>query len=477
MTTTNRSTRRGLRQVVAAALGAALLAAATPALAGGLYLPTHGVRPLGRGGAFTAGGDDPGALWYNPANLDLMGNQGLLEGALVAGSQSYARIDSGGNAYPGVSSSAPPQGIPTAAASFRLGRGFTVGVGLSAPFASLPRYRPDGPQRYSLIDLDGTFMARVEAAVSYRLVDGGPNGTRVSIGASLQDMLLNFESRTVLNACPGTVVTAPEDPQCDARSQMKLAANFNFSGNLGVNVTHRWLRFGAAVQLPTWVSGKGQIHSGIPTHPLFRHVDGTEKAEQDGDQAQMSLTLPWVLRLGVEARPTPTTRVEVGFDYEGWSMHDAIRVVPQNVKLTNLNGGVPEYDIGPITVWRRFKDTFTVRAGGEWDFLRRFVVRGGLAYESGAAPTGLLSVLTVDMPKIMISAGLSFRPAELWRIDVGYAHVFEITTTVPLQADPTAATAACQLSPIRPESPCVQVNAGTYRAAYDVAGLSVVYAF
>jgi long-chain fatty acid transport protein len=450
---------------------------AASARGGGLYLPTHGVRPLGRAGTFAAGGDDPGALWYNPATLDMMGNQGLLEGALVAGSQSYARFDSGGNPLARVSSSAPPQGIPTAAGSFRLPRGFTLGLAMSAPYASLPRYQADGPQRYSLIDLDGTFMARIEAGASYRVYDGGPDGTRVSVGAVLQDMLLNFESRTVLNGCPGTVVTAPEDRQCDARTRLRLGANFNFSGNFGVLVSQRLWRAGAAFQLPTWVSGTGKVQSGIPTHPLFRHEDGSVKAEQVGESAHMSMKLPWILRAAFEIRPTPTVRAELELDVEGWSMQDAIRVVPHGVMLTDLNGGVPEYDIGPMTVWRKFKDTVSVRLGGEWDFHRRLTGRAGFGFETGAAPPRFLSVLTVDMQKYMFSVGLSFKPHDLWRIDVGYAYVHEPATTVGLQATPTVDNASCQLSPIRPESPCVQVNAGTYRQAYNVAGLALIYVF
>ena len=453
------------------------LAAGAPAHGGGLYLPIHGVRALGRGNAFVAGGDDPGGLWYNPAQLDLMGNQGLLEGALIAGSQSYARVDSGGNALPEVSSTAPPQGIPTAAVSIRLPKRFTIGVGMTAPYAQLPRYAADGPQRYSLIDLDGTFMARIEAAVAYRIIDGGPDGTRLSIGASVQDMLLNFESRTVLYGCPGTVVTAPEDPQCDARARMRLAANANFSGNVGVHMSQRLWRAGVGVQLPTWVSGGGQINSGIPTHPLFRHEDGSVKAQQVGDDAHLSFKLPWIVRAGFELRPTPKVRAEVELDVEGWSMQDAIRVVPHGVMLTNLNGGVPEYDIGPMTVWRRFKDTYSVRLGGEWDFHRMFTARAGYGFETGAAPTNLLSVLTVDMAKHIFSVGLSFKPHELWRIDVGYAFVFEPPTTVPLQANPTVENASCQLSPIRPAGTCVQVNAGTYHQSYNVAGLALIYIF
>ena len=53
-------------------LGLALVSCvltATSAEAAGLYTADRGVRPLGRGGAFVAGADDLGAIWYNPAGL------------------------------------------------------------------------------------------------------------------------------------------------------------------------------------------------------------------------------------------------------------------------------------------------------------------------------------------------------------------------------------------------------------------------
>ena len=48
---------------------ASLATIARDAGAAGLYFSDRGVRPLGRGGAFVAGADDLGAIWYNPAGI------------------------------------------------------------------------------------------------------------------------------------------------------------------------------------------------------------------------------------------------------------------------------------------------------------------------------------------------------------------------------------------------------------------------
>ncbi|MCK6591753.1 MAG: hypothetical protein L6Q76_29720 [Polyangiaceae bacterium] len=57
----------------------------------GLYFADRGVRPLGRGGAFIAGADDPGAIAYNPAGLFDAGGQVLLDGSWVNFSSEYTR--------------------------------------------------------------------------------------------------------------------------------------------------------------------------------------------------------------------------------------------------------------------------------------------------------------------------------------------------------------------------------------------------
>ena len=62
--------RRALPRGACALLAAAAAASsAQPADAAGLYFADRGVRPAGRAGAFIAGADDLGAIWYNPAGI------------------------------------------------------------------------------------------------------------------------------------------------------------------------------------------------------------------------------------------------------------------------------------------------------------------------------------------------------------------------------------------------------------------------
>src|SRR5690606_1470373 len=112
-----RSARVALQRSLILAALLSVLGALAPrrAAAGGFYLADRGVRPLGRGGAFVAGADDPHALWYNPAGLAWSGDQLLIDASLSLFEVSFTRIDGGGNALPTVTGHHAYAPIPTVA--------------------------------------------------------------------------------------------------------------------------------------------------------------------------------------------------------------------------------------------------------------------------------------------------------------------------------------------------------------------------
>src|ERR1700679_2343015 len=96
MTTRHRAALVGTVATLAAAFSLAL---ARPARAAGLYFSDRGVRPLGRGGAFVAGADDLGAIWYNPAGLADAGTSFLLDASYLHFSSTYTGQALAANGY------------------------------------------------------------------------------------------------------------------------------------------------------------------------------------------------------------------------------------------------------------------------------------------------------------------------------------------------------------------------------------------
>src|SRR5215475_13495196 len=89
--------------------------------AAGLYFSDRGVRPLGRGGAYVAGADDLGSIWYNPAGLADTGTTILADFSWLHFTSAFTRqtqvTASDGttsvNTFPTVNGSSPILPIPT----------------------------------------------------------------------------------------------------------------------------------------------------------------------------------------------------------------------------------------------------------------------------------------------------------------------------------------------------------------------------
>jgi long-chain fatty acid transport protein len=478
--------RRGTRWTatfLAALAGLGVTLPAEDADAGGLFLPARGVRPVGRGGAFVAGADDLGALWYNPAGLGaLIGGeekqQLLVDFALVPHDVTYTRVDSGGNPQLPVESEGQLVPIPTIAYALDLSPRATVGFGLLAPYSGLDSYPEDGPQRYALVSLHNTAMVLLEGAVAYRVSD------TLTIGAAVQNLILSFRSQVVFSGCPGQLVCAPEDPEFDAFGEIEQRDLLNPSLLGGVI----WqptgaIRLGAALQLPFYSTSKGHVRVRLPSSGFFNG------AHVEGDEAKITMVLPAMLRAGLEIAPFRGVRLEAGADLETWSLHDEILVEPQNIRIEDA-AAVGTYDLGPISIPRHFDNTFAARIGLEVQPVASLPLqlRAGYAYETAASPLEYLSVLTVDGNKHLLAAGLSFAAMGV-RIDAAVARVLvadrEVppgTSCVPLQNPIRSGEDTSQATPgeacVHDDDPAhVYVGDGTYESSFSILGLGATLDF
>ncbi|WP_437807211.1 OmpP1/FadL family transporter [Sorangium sp. So ce1078] len=478
----------------AAIRGALLAASAAGALAvlpgdagaAGLYFTERGVRPSSRGGAYIAGGDDLGAIAYNPAGVYEAGTQVLVDVGLFEWRSEHTRqaivrqVDPNTGEPTGasfvqtmepVTGSAPVLPIPTLAASLRVHPRWVVWGGMWAPYAALSSYPEQvkgmpAPQRYALISLEGSRLALLGAGAAY-----APSA-RWRLGAALGAVVGTLNSRMAASGCvPERMFCAPEDPEWDIHSELTVGPIVAPTGQLGALFipTPRW-RIGLAFQLPVWVRAPATFRARLPAAPVF------ERAVQEGEDADISFELPWILRAGVEARVVDDLRVELGLGVEGWGMHDDIRLEPDGVVLRNVVGFPEEFRVPPVVVPRRFESSLSARLGGEYSFElagTRWALRAGVSVEQSAVPPEYLSVLTIDATKLTTAAGLGVHLGR-WRLDASYAHAFASEVRV----DPREARLP-QVSPVQgnpPEHPNT-INGGAYSARANVVGLGVAYTF
>ncbi len=460
-------------------LGALL--AAPLASASGLYVGDRGVRPLGRGGAFVAGADDLGAIWYNPAGLVDAGPSVLFDGSWVRFSTDFTRrveVTNGAGAsqvseLPSVRGSSEFLPIPTVAGSWAYGerKQLVVAAGVLAPqmaVMSYPLALEDGtpsPSRYSLVTLDGSLLVIPGVSAAYRPFDF------LQVGAGVNVLTGSFVTQTVFNTSPPErLLSAPEDPSYDALAELRATGLLAPSANAGILVRPaKWLRVGLSGQLGYTLDAPATVRVRLPSAAVFAG------ARQEGEGARLKLTLPAILRAGVEVRPVEALRVELGYARELWSTHESIDILPEDVRIHDVAGIPSPFNVPAMSIPRRFKDSQSFRLGGEYTLSAGKVfaldVRAGVSYEQSAIPAAYLAPLTVDSDKVTGSVGLGLRLGERLRLDAVYSRAFggqrEVTTTE---------AAVPRINPMAGEDfPTAPVNAGSYQVQSSILGFGLRY--
>jgi long-chain fatty acid transport protein len=469
-----------VRRIVLRALVTGIVLSSGAANAGGLYFSDRGVRPMGRGGAFVAGADDLGAVWYNPAGLADAKTSALADFSLVNFSSSYTRtlrvVDADNTVRylpsPTVSGKSPILPFPTLAASYNFGqkKEFTVAGAAFAPYPALATYPSvvggqPAPSRYALGSFDGSALVFTGAYFAYKPTE------QLRFGIGLGALVGIFESTITFSvSLPDRILAAPEDPNYDAASRIRVGPIVAPTGNLGVTwVPRDSIRFGTSLQLPSVVSSSAHLEVRLPSSPLF---DG---ARVSGSDAHVRFTLPAIWRIGAELRPTRDLRVEATYVREFWSMHDDIELAPENVALVGVSGLPQRVSMPPVRFPRGFQDSNSFRLGGEYTASvakHETTFRAGVSYETSAIPPAYLSLLTIDMNKVTTALGASVRVGENWRFDLMYAHVFAADVNV----SPDAAKIP-RISPIAGNATPESVNGGSYSASGNLLGVGAQYTF
>jgi long-chain fatty acid transport protein len=463
----------------------ALLLATSGARAGGLFTTDRGVRPMGRGGAFVAGADDLGAIWYNPAGLADAGSSILVDASWLNFSADYTRssnvVTAGGTVqtidFPTVKGTTPFLPLPTIAGSYNFGKQkeFTAAFGVTAPYTAVASYplEVDGspaPSRYSLVSLEGSALAIVGGYFAYKPIE------QLRIGGGLQVLAGNFNSTVVFSASPSDrLIGAPEDPAYDSFSQLKVGPIVSPSANFGmIGAPTEHIRLGLSAQLPFWINAPAEINVRLPTAAPF------DRARQEGNEAQVRFRLPPIVRAGVEYRTDLNAdsriRAELAYVREFWSLHDSIDVRPENVKLFDVTGFPSPFGVAPISLPRNFQDSNSFRLGGEYSLkLSEYWTdfRGGVSYETSGVPPAWVSPLTYDASKVVLSLGGGLHIGQHWRFDALAALVLLSSTTV----DPADAEVP-RVNPVRGNPTATEsINGGEYSARAVILGVGLNYKF
>lgn len=404
------------------------------AFAAGFFLPGRGVKPLGRGGAFVASsGQDLNALWYNPANLAGMEELQLtVDLSLIELGMEFTRAprttDNGETInYETVENLAPPKPDPQVLIGGPIGKGFSWGFGLYAPYLSGHKFPVDGPQRYVLVDNDASLLLFTHLAVAWQYKNF------LRIGGGFQNLPANFVLVNVTSAYTG-LYGEPEDPDLDILTRITLNSLFNPSGNFGVWVQlFPGLEAAISFQLPVRIrDDDAKLETRLPDNAFFAN------AEVEGDSVSGQLNFPFMARAGIRYQRSRVD-YELAFVYENWSVFEEIQANPNDVRVTGVPG-VGSIRVAPLTIPMNYQDTVSIRNGAQIQIKEDIHMRLGHIFEQSAIPDEYYSVFLADARKNAFTAGATYKRPK-WSVDAAFAYYLmpdrTITNSQVRQINPT----------------------------------------
>jgi len=437
---------------------------------------------MSRGGAFVAGADDLGAIWYNPAGLADAGTSFLADFTWLRFSVDYTRelfiTDPDGTQRrihsPQVSGNSPVLPLPTIAGSYAFGKKkeWTIAAGVLAPYVALASY-PDrvngqpSPARYAMGSFNGSAMAIPGIWASWKPID------QVRLGLGALALAGVFKTTVTFSASPpDRLLGPPEQPDLDASAELSAGPIFapSLSGG-AIFVPVKELRLGVSGQLPMIVSAPATLRIRLPSSSIF------DTATQNGVDTHVRFELPAIVRAGMEVRPIDSLRFEAAYVREFWASHQAIDITNKNISLDGIVGMPPQVRLPNIAFPRGFQNSDSFRFGteyhyslfGYWSDLRM-----GVQYETTAVPKEYLSLSSLDFTKLTLAIGGSLYVGKHWRFDGLYAHLFASSVYSP----PETAKIP-RVNPLSGNAGEYQeaVNGGSYSASADLIGVGLNYKF
>lgn len=445
---------------------AAALGLAQEAQAGGFEVPDMGARALGRGAANVVGVEDGTAIHYNPGALAKMrGTTVLYNHGFMWQHTQFSRAtlserwgDDAGTSFDPVSAENnlfPILGTLVVTSDFGLDN-WTFAAGVYGPNGfGKQKYPSYGPQAFMMTELD-VLLAYYTAGAAWKWRDVFGIGAVVQYADLIQ---LNYGVLSDSAVTPGlSPVPDPESTQLVTTIELKDRA-------------------AATAQLGAWYRPHQRLELGVSTRfvPVYFKPKGGVAVDKDTLVTEeikvgMDLTLPVIVRGGIRYIHDTGNRewfdIELDAVYESWSMLESFDL--------DVDGQLNGQDLQELSIAKNWKDTLSVRLGGDVHPLPPYLtLRTGAFFETAAAPENFSSIDFPSFRRFGVGGGFTAGAKGIYAT-VGYMHVF--------QEDRTVSEEFGKVFGQRPLRPCpdncdglsgVVGNAGTFQTGYDLLTIGI----
>lgn len=366
-----------------------LLLSSALSFGAGYQLNLQGLRQLAMGGSGTAIPWDVSTIFYNPGALAQIDNFQVNASALaIMPKVRYVQS-------PGVYSADAEQqtfipfnvyvGSPIAYKSRT-----HVGVGVYTPFGTGIKWGNDWTGRYLVQDIRLRSIF-IQPTISYKISDA------VSVGGGLIYAIGNME----LNRA---IPLQGEDGKDGS-------VNFKGDGHgWGFNLGVHWT---ASEKVQFGLTYRSQVNMNIDRGYARFQVPASASANFPYTVFSTSLPLPQVVSVGIGFKPNENLTLQGDINVVGWSAY-------KNLAFNFEQAAIPD-----TRSPRKYRTTFAVRGGANYDFSDKLAVMLGAAWDRSPVRNGYVTPELPDADRGVFTGGVSYKPGQ----HVTFTAAAEVVTT------------------------------------------------
>jgi long-chain fatty acid transport protein len=325
----------------------------------------------------------------------------------------------------------------------------SAGVSLTTPYGSAMNWGRNWAGSALIQDISLKSFS-IQPTLAWRITD------RLSVGAGAMLMFGNFSLSRALIPAGGL-----EDLRPFAAANPALgtildnykdipAASATLSGNAGIKAGfNAGAMFDITDQFTVGVSYRSKVDMKVPegtaemnyaneaelkgllsaVNPILASMGQNEIVIPPLDKGtfEASLPLPSNLNVGITCKPGDRWLVSGEVQFVGWGAYKDLNVQFSQEVLNGYSLKAP----------KEYENTRIYRLGGQFAATSRFDLRLGLYYDESPVKDNFLNPETPSMNKLGTSAGFSFRPLNVFSIDLALSYVtgFGRDGSYPLSAD------------------------------------------
>lgn len=399
-----------------------VLAMASPALGAGFAIIEQSVSGLGNafaGGAASA--EDATTVFFNPAGLTRLKGQQIVAGLHYISPRTEFK-DEGSGLSPALgggplSGNEGGQGgedafVPNFYYSASLDNGWSVGLGINAPFGLATQYDDGWQGRYHALRSD-VMTFNINPSSAYKV------NNHLSLGAGVSAQYVDAELSNAVDfgsiafAMTGGAMSAPQ--AADGKVVLE-ADDWSYGYNLGVLYEFSEnSRAGLAYRSRIDYTAEGKADFSVPTSitALPMGVGAGLAAVFADTDAKADLCLPDSASASFYHRFNPRWAVMADVTWTNWSTFKELRVEFDNPlksdSVTNYN----------------WEDSWRYSIGATYNPNEKLALRAGLAYDETPIPSAEFRTPRVPgEDRLWTAVGLGYSFSDRATLDVGYAHLF-----------------------------------------------------